>query len=442
MFRPASALILTISASLFAQNPSGWETLANAPFVSRHNDAYFVTPTLGWIVNGDGQIFRTDDRGSSWVMQFEQSSSHFRSVGFVDSLRGWVGNVGQGEFSATDGNPLYHTEDGGLTWLPVTTFIGQHPRGLCGMFVLNDTVICAVGRVRGPSFFVRTIDGGKTWSSKDMSAYAAGLIDVHFFHPDSGYAVGLTHTLHDSSSGVVLFTGDGGETWERRFVSARRGEWCWKISFPSLRTGYVSLQRNSGSPVYILKTSDGGVTWQEKLFTTFNYFAQGIGFVSETKGWIGGNSAYPVYETEDGGESWHPADFGIRVNRFRFLGDTLGYAVGRTVYRYSKSAVSTVTATKGEPPSSFELQQNFPNPFNPLTTIRYYVPRRAEVKVAIYDLGGSKVKDLIDATLDRGMKSVIWNGTDQHGRPVTTGTYFCVLRSGEGADMKKMLLLH
>ena len=304
-------IALSSNCATYAQTTSGWQTLGNAPVVSRHNDVYFVTPNIGWIVNGSGQILKTVDGGNSWLGQFSQSTTHFRSVGFLDSFNGWAGNVGFGEFGTTDTTVMYHTINGGTTWSPFNTFTGPRPQGLCGMYVLNDSVIVAVGRVRGPSFFTKTTDGGSTWISKDMSAHAAGLIDVYFFDPDSGYAVGLTDVDHSNSSGIVLFTSDGGETWEERFKTERTGEWCWKISFPSRKVGYVSLQRNSGTPIYFLKTSDGGETWESKLFSNSYYFVQGIGFVTEQLGWIGGNSSFPAFQTTDGGETWQRADFKV-----------------------------------------------------------------------------------------------------------------------------------
>ena len=232
MLRNLWMLILFFSTTLFSQT-SSWQTLNSVPIVTRYNDIYFVTPARGWIANGSGQIYRTLDGGVSWVKQFEKSTVHFRSIGFVDSLNGWAGNVGPGEFGATDTSTIYQTIDGGRTWTPVRSYIGPKPRGLCGMHVVNDSVVCAVGRVRGPAFFARTTNRGKTWTSKDMSQYAAGLIDVYFFHPDTGVAVGLTKAPNDSAHGVTLFTVDGGQTWERRYVTSRIGEWCWKVSFPS-----------------------------------------------------------------------------------------------------------------------------------------------------------------------------------------------------------------
>lgn len=433
------------AASLPAQTEPAWQTLSNAPDGPRRfNDLYFVSPDTGWIVNGAGQIYHTSDGGDSWELQFEKSNAHFRSVGFFDAQNGWAGNVGLGEFGTTDTTALYQTSDGGATWLPMNDFIGDRPTGLCGMFVLDDTTIFAVGRVRGPAYFAKTTDRGETWLGKDMAALAPGLIDVHFFDPDTGFAVGLTNADHNSSRGIVLSTTDGGETWRRQHITDRTGEWCWKLSFPTRQTGYASLQRNTQSPVYFLKTTDGGATWQEKFFFQTNYFVQGIGFVDELNGWIGGNSSYPSYVTSDGGETWAPAGFGTRMNRVRFLSDTLGYAVGQTVYKYSRSTPVPVLVD-GATPQAFALAQNYPNPFNPHTAIEFSLPQAGQVRLAVYDMAGREIAVLVQERLSAGGHRVTWQGTDHDGRAAASGVYFYRLQAESPAQRfsqaRKMLLL-
>ena len=119
------------------------------------------------------------------------------------------------------------------------------------------------------------------------------------------------------------------------FITSRSGEWAWKIDFPSYSVGYVSLQRNYESPIYFLKTIDGGETWNEMLFMNDYYFIQGIGFINDTLGWMGGNSSLPTYVTTDGGETWNSAGFGSRVNRLEFIDQNIGYACGQTIYKYT-----------------------------------------------------------------------------------------------------------
>jgi hypothetical protein len=157
----------------------------------------------------------------------------------------------------------------------------------------------------------------------------------------------------------VLFTSDGGTTWQVKHTSAHDAEICWKISFPSANIGYVSLESFRGtSPQYFLKTTDGGMTWQDMSFSTSGtYDAEGIGFINDSTGWIGGGSFN--YKTTDGGLTWSEDSWGSTVNRFRFFSDTLGYAAGAAIYKFEDGAV-TVTHN-----SSLEksLVHIFPNPF-------------------------------------------------------------------------------
>ena len=436
------ALIVLWSSSAYSQSSPAWLTLPNAPVVGRHNDAYFVSPEMGWIVNGDGDIFGTNDGGDSWELQFHQGTAHFRAVGFADASKGWAGNVGEGEFGATDTTAIYQTLDGGTTWTPQVEFEGPVPKGICGLNVVNDSTIVGVGRVRGPSFFVKSTDGGQTWTSKDMSAHAAGLIDVYFFTPDHGIAVGLTNSFHPESSGVVLATTDGGETWEKRITTSRTGEWAWKISFPSDQVGYVSLQRNSESPIYFLKTVDGGATWEEKILFQSYYFVQGMGFITETMGWAGGNSTFFTLQTLDGGESWFSAGFGARVNRFRFLGDSLAYAVGRSVYKYT--AETSVGLEEDIGPFVHQrsiLHPSYPNPFHQNTTISYSLSGEEPVELSIFELTGRLIKVLVRARQPPGVHNAYWDGRDELGRDVPDGVYFYTLKTGNTSITRKMIAL-
>lgn len=430
------AFLLIAAASPLLLHAQTWETLPGAPVTSRHNDVYFVSPDTGWAVSGAAEIHRTNDGGRTWTRQFFQSESHLRSVAFLDARRGFAGNVGLDEFGTKDPNALYETSDGGETWTPVSIFHGRTPTGLCGMFVVNDSVVVAVGRVRGPSIFVKTTDGGRTWTSKDMSAHAAGLIDVYFTHPDTGFAVGLTHVEHEQSSGVVLATTDGGETWEERFTTTRTGEWLWKMSFPTRRTGYASLQRNSRAPIYFLKTTDGGASWEEKLFSNPHYFVQGIGFASESTGWIGGNSTQPPYMTSDGGETWQPVDIGRRLNRFRFLGDSLGYAAGSRIHKFTAPATTSIADERL--PATLLLSA-FPNPFENVATVGYTLTSQEHVSLEVHDLLGRHVRTLTGGIRYSGAHRLEWDGSDDGGRDVASGVYVIVLKTASATQTQVIL---
>ena len=92
-------------------------------------------------------------------------------------------------------------------------------------------------------------------------------------------------------------------------------------------------------------------------------------------------------------------------------------------------------------PQAFKLAQNFPNPFNPATTIQYSLPEAASVSLKIYDIAGQVIRHLIEQKQVAGSHQVVWDGLDQSGVPTANGVYFYELKAGEFRALRKMLLL-
>jgi hypothetical protein len=93
-------------------------------------------------------------------------------------------------------------------------------------------------------------------------------------------------------------------------------------------------------------------------------------------------------------------------------------------------------------PEDFVLEQNFPNPFNPETTIRFGLPQQSSVTIKVFDLAGHEVATLLDrAELPAGRHQRLWDGRDAQGRAVTSGVYFYQLRAGGFVKTNKLLLM-
>jgi len=92
-------------------------------------------------------------------------------------------------------------------------------------------------------------------------------------------------------------------------------------------------------------------------------------------------------------------------------------------------------------PDVYALHQNYPNPFNPITTLRYDLPEQSMVNIIIYDLLGRQVRTLLNQTQDAGYRSVIWNATNDYGKPVSAGVYLYKIQAGEFVQTRKMVLL-
>ncbi len=92
-------------------------------------------------------------------------------------------------------------------------------------------------------------------------------------------------------------------------------------------------------------------------------------------------------------------------------------------------------------PRVLALDGNYPNPFNPMTVIRFSVPEAQSVELAVYDVRGVRVRTLVSETMEAGHHQVNWMGRDDHGRSVASGAYFYRLTSGGKSMVGKMLLM-
>ena len=92
-------------------------------------------------------------------------------------------------------------------------------------------------------------------------------------------------------------------------------------------------------------------------------------------------------------------------------------------------------------PEVFALHENYPNPFNPVTTINYDLPKQSHVNLIIYDMMGREVAKLVNQVIPAGYQSVLWNTRNQFGKPVSAGIYFYQIQTRDCVKTRKMILL-
>jgi arabinogalactan endo-1,4-beta-galactosidase len=104
-------------------------------------------------------------------------------------------------------------------------------------------------------------------------------------------------------------------------------------------------------------------------------------------------------------------------------------------------APTNVAETTQPMPMEVQLYQNFPNPFNPTTSIRYSIPRRSKVTISIYNILGQVIKILANGTQEAGLHSTSWNGTDESGKPTVSGMYFLRLSADGVSKFRKIVVM-
>lgn len=358
--------LIALALSSGAQTPV-WTQFANSPAgTTRNDDLVFIGQTNGWSARGIDGVYRTTNGGLTWtkVLANPGPVAHFRSIGFASLTRGWAGNLGPGSYDAnvTDTNMLYETFDGGATWSVVPAINDSGMQGFCAMHVLDAQHIYGVGRVRGPAYFTKSENGGSSWWTTNLTAAGVmgGLMDVYFKDAQTGFIVGMNTNLFAAPPyyGSIARTTNGGLSWQVQVTTPVANSYFWKMSWPSANVGYVSLQQNASyNTVVFYKTTDGGNTWLSNgiplatIGSPASFALQGIGFVSETEGWMGGSSSTAVsylqgfIRTTDGGLTWNSAGYNNTrsINRIRFASPTLGYMSGQQLHVYHIPLAVSVT---------------------------------------------------------------------------------------------------
>ena len=105
------------------------------------------------------------------------------------------------------------------------------------------------------------------------------------------------------------------------------------------------------------------------------------------------------------------------------------------------TGLATAIAPQPAPTTAFSLEQNHPNPFNPTTTIRFTLPERSQVQLAVFDLRGRRVATLLDREMPAGPSSIEWDGRDRRGSQVSSGVYFYRIVAGRYTETRKMVML-
>jgi photosystem II stability/assembly factor-like uncharacterized protein len=421
----------------------------------RYDDIWFISPEVGWAVNSAGQILHTEDGGKSWPPQHTESETYLRCISFSGPTDGWVGAI-------TAGRRLRKTQDG-VKWTPVPEeILPKRPGLVCGICAVSKDVVYASG-TQNPdednTGVMRTIDGGQKWTELPVGKLANLLIDIFFTDEKHGWVVGgVGGFSYDRLKPVILHTADGGDTWEDRLqnsdIQFPRGEWGWKIQFLNDRLGFVSLENFQGAA--ILKTTNGGETWQrieikDQQGNRINNDLEGIGFLNETQGWVGGHGfrlpggrrTKTTTGTTDGGLSWFEAtnEVGKNINRFRFTGKEpiVGYASGITVYQCLATVSPAEERDLVSSANSLAARIEKESPLvMSVLEISTHVPEGAkQLTISIWNQRQLLIKKLVDEKNPAaGARSFSWDFTKPDGSDAGTGDFIYRINIDDRAESK------
>jgi photosystem II stability/assembly factor-like uncharacterized protein len=293
------------------------------------------------------------------------------------------------------GGGVAKSTDGGATW--IRQFIGSAVNEVC----FTDT---NTGTAVGETVMLRTTDGGVNWTEiPGMTNYM--LTGVSFTDANTGTAVGNDQ----SPATIIIRTTDGGTTWTNQSSGLPGYSTLNAVHFVDAQTGIVvgstSTDAESAGPTgysigVILRTSNGGSTWKQDPFTTFNTLSSVFSLDAHTLMAVGFNGT--ILRTNNGG----------------------------------LTGIKNAPPFRSASPAQVVLLQNYPNPFNPSTAIRYSLPHRTQVMLAVFNILGQQVALLQNGAQDAGLHEVRLDGSS-----LASGVYFYRLRAGEYVETKKLILV-
>ncbi len=400
---------------------TGWSVL-DITASGRYDDAYFINADTGWAAGGpNGWIRKTVNGGQSWTLQFT-SPHYLRSIEFLNADTGFAGSLN---------GRLYRTADGGSTWDNIAGSMAPPPLGICGLAAIGGTTIHACGLWAAPAYVYSSTDAGGTWTYTDMSGLATRLVDIHFTHPDTGFATGTADPA--VNGGVILRTTDGGASWSVVHQTNTLTDIVWKIQRLTAELWYASIYSEpTNDDTRMLRSNDAGITWEQVLVSDDYTYVEAIGFIDPLRGWTGGDDR--LWETTDGGETWTEIALGDSYNRFFKVNDSTAYLTGQKVYKYQGDLTTQVPAEAAiPPPHSLRVT---PNPSGGRIQVEVVLDRSTIADLRIVNASGSTVRQLLrsnDAAPGphRFIVDLSWEGI---------GTYLVVLKTNEGMSWEKAVI--
>ncbi|GMQ83077.1 MAG: hypothetical protein BMS9Abin05_2555 [Rhodothermia bacterium] len=202
----------------------------------------------------------------------------------------------------------------------------------------------------------------------------------------------------------------------------------------------------------ILRTRDLGQTWED-----LSGFANGAakesanGFpnvavhdllvLPDNPSEIWAGTEIGLFISKDDGATWEFANNGlpaVSIFRLRIVDDQLIVAThGRGVFSLDTSSlITSIAEDETAIPKTFDLEPNYPNPFNPSTTIRYTLPHFEDVRIEVFDMVGRRVAVLVDKRMPAGSYRVQWDASGY-----ASGSYIVQMTAGSFAESGKMILL-
>ena len=403
------SLFLLLNSTSVNSQPSGW---INKP--SGTNSAlysvYFTSSSTGYTAGAGGIIRATTDGGDYWYPLYSGTTYTIYDIRFVNQSTGWITGAGGVIRRTTNAGVNWTAQTSGTLWSIYSCYFRN----------ANTGWVAGYGGI-----ILKTTNSGVNWIAQTSGTFD-DINSINFSTDSVGWCTGY--------NGLVLGTTNGGINWSNY---AGLGATMNAIQFvTSLKGWAVGL---SGA---IFTTTDGGAVWSPQASGTANAF-YGTYFLPSPPtsyfGWSVGNTGTIKY-TSNAGVNW-VTQLSYSSQQLRdvfFINSLTGWTVGLNgvILKSISGGLVSAENISSEIPAGFNLEQNFPNPFNPVTTIAFAIPKASNVKLEVFNSSGKVIDVLLNGNLQPGTYKTNWDASN-----FSSGVYFYKISAEDFSETRKMLLI-
>jgi len=297
-------LIIIITSAAVAQ----WNIQLDTENFTNLDRIFFIDEADGWAIGGhnfagEGPYYYTEDGGENWYLDPNWYNADYwgTDIVFVNHDTGFIAGIN---------GKIHKTLDGGHNWIPIQTPATQN---IIKLFFFDENNGWATLGQYSSGNILQTIDGGNTWDIKPIlyDCYD-NVCNLFFINENIGWISGFAFKTNNEDYSFIKKTANSGQNWLTLDSIVYTPYYYSDIFFIDSINGWIVGQQ-SGNEYLVLNTADGGETWSEQYLEEDVYYppkiANCVFFANDTVGWIGtgepcfdGHGA--IYLTKNGGEDW------------------------------------------------------------------------------------------------------------------------------------------
>jgi len=385
-----SALYTEKCSAQWALDTAGLGYKAQQSLAVSGNNIYAGTINYG--------VYKSTNNGTSW----SQTSLNNQ---FIYSLAANGSNI----FAGTYGNGVYLSTNDGTTWTQTTLNNKYVP----SLLIVGTNIYAGVYY---DGVYLST-NNGSTWTQTSLNNK-----DVY------SLAVSGSTLFAGTFLNGVYISSNSGSTWTQSSLNNQ--------SIQSLFVNGTDIFAGTYYSAGIYLSTNNGSSWTASTVANRSFYS----FAVSGNTIFAGSDGYGVYTTTNNGTNWIQRNEGFignpRVFALCILNGYIFAGSDYNLFRRSLSELIGVNPISVMVPSGFKLEQNFPNPFNPITKIVFDVSKPGNVKLVVYDVNGREVQKLVNESLKPGTFETSFDGSS-----VNSGVYFYKLMTDGFTETKKMLLI-